>query len=177
MTATRKKSFCLLFLFPVILFSCHPGSGSNNQPASRSQSAAQERTKPPSTYQDTLTIPDVAAVFYYPDSLQLEKIKAVTEKNVFESSMHEYFYQLRNAHQVLKKHWPGILVIEAKNVRYLQFIKKNRQRYTIDLNFKNDAYGLFAFDRVQNPQLIDLTNIESDLGFYFQPAMAKPSSN
>jgi hypothetical protein len=35
------------------------------------------------------------------------------------------------------------------------------------LNDKNDPFGIFLFDGVQSPRLVDMTNIESELGFYF----------
>ncbi len=58
-------------------------------------------------------------------------------------------------------------IIEAKNVRYLLFVRDNKQRHCIDLNSKNDAYGLFFFDSKKPPRLSDMANIETDLGAYF----------
>jgi len=171
----RSKNVVCSFFILAYFISCVNSSGHKNNESVNKVTLPEIRTKPPSSYQDTLTIRTRAAVFYYPDSLQLEKIKRVTEKNIFESSMHEYFYQFRNAHNVLKQHWPYIKIIEAKNIRYLQFIKKDRHREIIDLNMKNDAFGLFVFDGVQQPVLVDLTNIESELGFYFSPAVPRRS--
>src|SRR5262245_27135763 len=74
--------------------------------------------KPSSSYTDTLTIRSAAVVFYAPDTLQLEKIKSVTSEPDFNGSMHDYYFQLRNAHIFLKAHWPKLKVIEARNVRY-----------------------------------------------------------
>ncbi len=123
-------------------------------------------SKPPATYQDTLKIDLIAAVFYSPDTLQLQKIKDITEEKVFESQMHEYFYQMRNARMVLKKNWPGINIIEAKNVRYLLFKKSNTDIVCVDLN-KNDPYGLFLFNGSKDPHPADMMNIDSELPFYF----------
>jgi hypothetical protein len=123
--------------------------------------------KPQSNYSDTLNVFFEAAVFYGPDSLQLEKIKSLTDIKVFDGSMHEYYYLMKNAHAVLKKNFPELKIIEVRNVRYLLFMGVDKERNIIDLDAKNDAYGLFVFDRKKAPQLLDMSNIESELGAYF----------
>ena len=61
---------------------------------------------------------------------------------VFDGSMHEYFYQMRNARIVIKKTWPGLKIVESKNYRFILFIKKDKTTECIDLNTKNDSEGL-----------------------------------
>jgi hypothetical protein len=124
--------------------------------------------KPPSTYQDTLIVRRQAAVFYQPDSLQLAKIKAQTDTRVYESSIHEYFYQIRNARMVIKKTWPSLTITESKNCRYLLFIKKDGSRESIDVDTKNDAYGLIVFDGKKGPLMVDMMNVETQVSFYLK---------
>jgi hypothetical protein len=124
--------------------------------------------KPGSSYQDTLVIREACAVFYQPDSIQKEKIKAVTEKNVFESSMHEFFYQQRNAHIFLKKYWTHLKIAEASNYRYLIFIKKDKSTALIDLDHLGDSYGIILFDPVKSPRPADMMNIETEVQQYFK---------
>jgi len=133
----------------------------------RSNTSKDHKTKPPGNFPDTLKITEIAAVFYYPDSLQLEKIKVVTDTNIFKSSMHEYFYQMRNARIVLKKILPEIKIVDARNVRYLLFIYSDNKTDCIDLDLKNDAYGLILFDRQKPPLISDMANIEGEAGLYF----------
>ena len=57
-----------------------------------------------------------AAVFYHPDSFQLLKIKEHADPMHYDGSMHEYFFQMRNARIVIKKTWPALIIIEAKKV-------------------------------------------------------------
>lgn len=123
-------------------------------------------SKPASSFEDTLTIRKLSAVIYYPDSLQLEKIRIITDTNVYKSSIHEFTYQIHNAQLVLEKTWPKLRIIESKKNRYLQFIKKDGSIVLVDLNTKNDAYGLFIFNGEKDPVLIDMTNIETDISFY-----------
>ncbi len=156
---------CISIILAIAFISC--GNEKKAKESKVKPTTLENKNKPPSSYSDTINIKVRSAVFYYPDSLQLEKIKEVTGKNVYESSMHEYFYQLKYAHKVLKEHWSDIKIIEAKNVRYLQFVKTDHTTDYIDLNTKNDAYGLFVFDPAKTPTQLELTNAESEIGFYF----------
>jgi hypothetical protein len=125
------------------------------------------RKKPPSGFSDTLTIHYPSAVFYNPDSLQLQKIKELTSKKDFETDVHNCFYQMRNARIVLKKYWPKIQIIETSKNRYLLFVKADKTSICIDLDTNGDMCGLFLFDGEKEPQLADMMNIETALGFYF----------
>jgi len=162
----------LKFLFPACFLSILTGLDCSDTPRQTNPSPINAgdkpvKTKPSSSYSDTVEIDLPSAVFYNPDSIQLEKIKAVTEAGIFESTMHEFFYQMRNSRMVLKKYYPHIKILEVKNARYLLFKKMDAERELIDLNDKNDPFGLFLFDGRQAPRLVDMTNIESELGFYF----------
>jgi hypothetical protein len=126
------------------------------------------KPKPPATYSDTLIINFPAAVFYHPDSLQLLKIKAQTDSMVFDGSMHEFFYQMRNAHMVIQKTWPALKITEAKNCRYLLFIKADNSREYIDLDTKMDSYGLLVFNTKKPPLTIDMMNVETEVSFYLK---------
>ena len=128
----------------------------------------QVHTKPPSTFQDTTQIDLPAAVFYVPDSLQLEKIKKLTESAIFDATMHEYFFQMRNARLSIKRDWPLLKIIEAKNVRWLLFHGKGNDSTYIDLNTRNDSHGLFLFQPGKKPHYTDMMNIDTELGYYFK---------
>lgn len=123
--------------------------------------------KPPSSFGDTLIVSGKSAVFFNPDSLQLEKIKNITEKMVYESNIHDCFYQMRNARMVLKKYWPRIKVTETTTNRYLLFVKTDKTSTIIDLDSKGDMCGLFLFDGNKKPEFADMMNIETALDFYF----------
>ena len=165
-TGAVISSTCLFFM----IFSCNNNGGTKKETASTAKTIIVTKvfTKPPSTYPDTLIINFPAAVFYQPDSLQLSRIKALTDSMVFDGSMHEYFYQMRNARIVIKKNWPGLTITEAKNYRVIMFIKKNNTREYIDLDTKNDTHGLFVFDGKESPLFVDMTNIETAISFYLK---------
>lgn len=158
----------LLVVFILVLFiSCTPLPGEKTPEGTKQQLKDTLYTKPPGSFSHSTVIDFAAAVFYNPDSLQLIKIKTITSPAIFDASMHEFFYQMRNSRIVLKKYYPHIKIIEVTNSRYLFFIKKNGKKEIIDLNTKKDACGLFIFDGQKAPQIADMTNIDTELGFYF----------
>jgi len=156
----------LCFIF-VSLHSCNQRP-KNNIPAEKiTEHQDTIRSKPPSSFSDTLLIHFPSVVFYNPDSLQLKKREAIIEKREYETEVHNCFFQMRNARMVLKKYWPKIHIIETSTNRYLLFVKADKTITTIDLNSKGDMCGLFLFDGKKEPELADMMNIDTALGFYF----------
>ncbi|HWH63335.1 MAG TPA: hypothetical protein VNS50_08685 [Ginsengibacter sp.] len=123
--------------------------------------------KPASSFNDTIIVDKKSAVFYSPDSLQMEKIKAVNQKAIFDMITHDCYYQMQNARIELRKYWPRVHIVEATKDRYILFVKENKTKTCIDLNNKNDICGLFLFDTKKDPVLVDMPNIDTELGFYF----------
>ena len=133
------NNFYFVALGSAILLSYSCNTNNSNQAVTVSttqQAQVKSIKKAASTYQDTLIISIPAAIFYYPDSLQLLKIKAQTNAVFYEGSMHEYFYQMHNAEIVIRKEWPSLALIESKNYRYLLFKKKDGISQCIDLDKK-----------------------------------------
>jgi hypothetical protein len=156
------------FILTMLLAAACSGPSVKTDPAQKLDNAPGHAVnKPPSSYRDTVLIRDSAAVFYNPDSLQLEKIRAVTEKGIFESNVHEYFFQMRNSRNVMAKYYPRLRIIEVKNARFLLFVKQGGEKELVDLDTKNDQSGIFLFDARKSPRFVDMTNIDTELGFYF----------
>lgn len=124
--------------------------------------------KPGSGFNDTLIIANVSAVFYNPDSVQLNNIKTVLKKDEYETEVHNCFYLIKNARRVIKQYWRHVQIIEVSKIRYLVFVKDDKSKIIIDLNTKNDMCGIFLFDKKKDPELIDMMNINTALGFYFR---------
>lgn len=162
------------FLLTAIIFtglvSCagkEDSAGKDKNPA-LTDNAPEHLPKPPAYIKDTLFIRQKVALFYHPDSLQLKQIKAQTNPAVFESNMHEFYYQMRNARMVIRKNWPHLKILEAKNYRYLLFIKEDNTQELVDLDARYDPYGLFVFNRIKPPAVIDMYNVETGISFYLK---------
>lgn len=159
------STISVLFL---VLINCTKTGHKENVVSDSTEKTVTVKTKPPSTFQEILIVSEPCALFYQPDSLQKEKIKAITERRIFEASMHDFLYQRKYAYKFLKQYWPRLKIIYAKHVRFLAFIKKDGSLETVDLNKLGDCYGLIVFDRIKCPLQIDLTNIDTQVPEYFK---------
>ena len=154
--------------FTLIACSCSQSPEKNNQHVKKDQALKPLVVrKPPSSFNDTVTIDRESAVFYNPDSVQLERIKSVNEKRVYATITHDCFYMMQNARSVIRQHWRRIRIVEVIKARYLLFVKKDKTWKCIDLNAKNNICGIFLFDAKKDPQAADMPNINTSMGFYF----------
>ncbi|HWB24044.1 MAG TPA: hypothetical protein VG738_01130 [Chitinophagaceae bacterium] len=160
----------LIIWLPVLLFACSNNNATGKHKDSTSAVAGRAKfiKKPAATYQDTVIVDSPAAVFYYADTAQLEKIKAQVDTTVYKGIMHDYFFQMRYDHITIKKLWPKLKIMDCKNCRYLLFTRKKGEKECIDLNTKNDAFGLFVFDGIKSPEEVDMTNMETEFSFYLK---------
>ncbi len=122
--------------------------------------------KPGSSFQDTLIVNTRSVVFFNADSVQQEKFSKVISVGSFESIKHDCFYQMGNVRTVIKNDWPKVEVNEAFNKRYVLFIKRDGSKVYIDLD-KLDVCGVILFNGIKDPQTVDMTNIETELRYYF----------
>ena len=164
----RSRSyFCILFSL-LALVAC---SSNNKHPVNlKADTLPLPRSgvnKPGSSFQDTLKVNMLAAVFFSPDSLQLQKLKQQVDKGVLEANLHEYDNQFRVSHIELKDNWKNVRVFDTYQYRYLQFLRKDGRMITIDLDKKGEPCGLFAFDPQKDPQYIDMMNVGTQLYYYF----------
>ncbi|MFZ1784138.1 MAG: hypothetical protein WAU23_02965 [Ferruginibacter sp.] len=152
----------------LVSLQCSNDPGKEKKTDGKTVDSAKKKVKPASLFKDTLLISEKAAVFYHPDSVQLEKFETLSPKNEFETVTHESFFQMRNARIVLKKYWPKVRIVEAKEIRYLLFLKADHSKMLIDLDTNPNMYGLYLFTPGKEPEFVDMMNIETALGFYFK---------
>ena len=166
-----SNSSWLISLFSLVIIwqfaSCSNLTRKNGTDAEDEKYKSTIHQKPPGSFSDTLYVNFAAAIFYNPDSIQLEKIKAITDTMVFQSIIHDCFYQMRNSRNILRQNWPNIRIVEISNVRYIFFKQAGGRNEIIDLDAQNDPCGIFIFDGNKKARLADMMNIETELGFYF----------
>ena len=113
-----------------------------------------------------LTIDTKAAVFFQPDSLQMEKrMKEAGEEN-FRAGADDYIYYINTSADYLEKH--GLLVIDAKARRFLKFVTADKKVQLIKLDTLPDLWGLYLFDPRKKPYYADIIEIEDDYKNYFK---------
>jgi len=155
------------FLTAILNLSCSDSSRQTGRDRDGIENKKATQNTPPGDFPDTITINFPAAVFYSRDSLQLEKVKGITDTMMLKSMEHECIYQMRNARLAVKDYGPQIRIVEASKARNLLFIKSDKSKIYVDLDTKNDMCGLFLFNQEKSPILVDMTNIGTELDFYF----------
>ena len=168
-TIPDRSLIVLGIFFMVLMISSCTQSPEKNDKGLKKDQVIRPKTpeKPPSSFEDTVIVDRESAVFYNPDSLQLEKIKRVNNKMVYETMIHDCYYMMQNARKVIRKQWPGVRIVEVMKASHLLFIKKDKSKICINLNAKNNICGLFLFDPKKDPEPVDMPNIDTFLGFYF----------
>ena len=160
-------SLIALSFLIALLLSCNGPSTKGRTASLPTLNKVRVHAKPGSSFKDSLLISKDCVVFYAPDSLQLEQIRRITTDQVFRGSMHEFIYQTRNAHIYLKKYWPHLDIIDAKNVRYLVF-DSQAGKVTIDLDTADDPYGMYIYSTQTAPRQLDMMNVETQVPEYFR---------
>ncbi len=165
--SAMKLNFFIYGLLFLTIISCSEAPQPTKSSRDKIEQKSIHNNKPGSSFSDSLKLDFPVAVFYSPDSLQLEKIKANTDPAIFDGSMHEYFYLMKNARADIRKYYHRLKIRDIKNVRYLLFIHTDKSADCIDLDTKKDACGLYVFDMKKAPLLVDMANVNTELGFYF----------
>ena len=163
-----------LLLSAVIIFSCtandqKQGRNSDTKISSddtipKPDSIKTQTAKTSSSNRDTLIIDREAAVFYQPDSLQIEKRMNQAGEADFRAGAGDYIYYLNESAEYLKKQ--GIRVLDAKGKKYLKFILANKQVQLIKLDTLKELWGMYLFDPKKKPYAADITIIEDEYKTY-----------
>jgi hypothetical protein len=172
-----QSSLRLLLLFSLTVYSCATND-EKQKPKSdtlisssdtalkldtvRAQIATQ--TSPLDT--DTLTIDRKAAVFYQPDSLEIEKrMKEVGEAD-FRAGADDYIYYVNTSTEYLEKE--GLAVLDAKNKKYLKFVLVDKGVQVIKMDTLEELWGMYLFDPKKKAYAADMTIIEDEYKNYFK---------
>jgi hypothetical protein len=125
--------------------------------------------KPPASSKDTVVVSNSSAVFFNPDEDQWKKIKRNTDSMKFDSYKHDCYYQQRNARNVLKENYSWVEVVELSGARYIMFKSGTRPDTCIDLNGLPDICGIYLFENLKAPLLVEMTNFDRFASEYFTP--------
>lgn len=115
---------------------------------------------------DTLTIDRKAAVFYQPDSLQIEKRMKEAGEADFRAGADDYIYYVNTSAEYLEKQ--GLSVLDAKNKKYLKFVLADKRTHVINLDTLQELWGMYLFDPKKKPYAADMTMIEDEYKNYYR---------
>ena|ERR1700733_13573062 len=115
---------------------------------------------------DTLTIDRKAAVFYSPDSLQIEKRKKDIGEDNFYVGADDYLNYLNISENFLDS--VKLPIMDAKDNKYLKFIRDNNSQTVIRLDTLPELWGIYFFDPAKKEKWVDITTIDEEYNSYFR---------
>jgi hypothetical protein len=155
------RSACIFFLCFVV--SC---AGDRSETNNKQDSAVSIPTPVPKTnFSDTLVISNKSAVFYQPDSLQIEKAKQESREEDFMAGADDYIFYMNESAEYLEK--KGITILNSKGRRYLKFMLYDGSMQVVKLDTIQELWGVFLFEPSQKPRQADITSIEEEYRNYY----------
>lgn len=115
---------------------------------------------------DTLAINTKSAIFFQPDSLQMEKRMKQAGEDEFRAGADDYIYYINISAAYLEKQ--GLPVIDAKNKKFLKFLFADNSFQLVKLDTLPDLWGMYLFDPAKKPLYADIIEIENDYKSYFK---------
>lgn len=123
-------------------------------------------TSPAGNNSDTLTINSRSAVFFQPDSLQIENRKKEAGEANFRAGAGDYIYYINTSVDYLGKQ--ALPVLDAKDMKYLRFVSANGVVKLVKLDTLPDLWGIYLFDPRNSPYYADIIEIEEEFKAYFK---------
>lgn len=162
------------YLLPLFALCCicgsacnsHNGSANNEAVVSAKDTAPHAIDPANTTIQnDTLIIDRKAAVFFEPDSLQIEKRKAAIGEDNFFIGVEDYAYYLSMSHDYLDS--ARLRLLDARGKRFLKFIGNQPPNQIIRLDTVPELWGIYFFEPAKKAKRINMTMIEEEYRGYF----------
>ena len=153
-------------LFILLAWSCSE-QGKEKPAAINGDSVTEKTIEPPQQRQsDTLVITSKTAVFYEPDSIQIAKRKKEIGEENFRIGFDDYAFSVNSSIEFLEKE--KLPVVDAKDKKYLKFIKANRTSRIIKIDSLADLWGIYLFDPSKEPYSADMTIMDEEFEQYFR---------
>ncbi|HCS19349.1 MAG TPA: hypothetical protein DIW47_02105 [Bacteroidetes bacterium] len=157
----------VILLLPAFFLNCnHTGQQPTVQGNEQQVGQPKSFKKLPGIHTDTIRLNLPSAVFFYPDSFQREGYREFIPES-FESSEHEYLFQINNARNRLKANWKQVEIIDCKEAKYLISADQSDTGKPLNLDELNEPWGLILFEKGKAPAHIDMMNIDTELENYF----------
>ena len=118
------------------------------------------------TAADTLTVNNKTAVFFQPDSAQMEEQKRVVGSRKFMSGVDDNISNVSTSTQYLAQQ--GLPVVEAIDKKFIKFVSADNTVQVIKLDTMQKLWGAYLFDPKKAPQVADIAKIDKDFKRYFK---------
>ena len=155
--------FITITLALIFLASC---TGKSGKKETTGTDTIEQSATPPITNTDTLVIDINAAVYYLPDSIQMEKWKKEVGEKDFETVADDWSFYMNSSSEYLKT--TNLPVKDASDKKVLKFIKADKSVTLVRLDTLSNYWGLYLFSTTKEPQFSDIIMMEESYKSYFK---------
>jgi hypothetical protein len=148
----------------IFLAACSGKSGKKETPVT--DTIKQSTTTPVTNNTETLVIDKNAAVFYNPDSAQMEKWKKEAGGKNFETVIDDWSSYMNSSSEYLTT--TGLPVIDASGKKLLKFVKADHSVTEVRLDTLSNYWGMYLFSTAKEPQYADIIMMEESYKKYFK---------
>jgi hypothetical protein len=115
---------------------------------------------------DTLTIEEKSAVFFQPDSLQIERRKKKAGETDFYAGADDYIFYMNSALQFLDS--VKLKTVEARDKKFLRFVGRDASQQLIRIDTLPELWGMFFFEPSKTARLANVLDIDQSYSSYYK---------
>lgn len=115
---------------------------------------------------DTLTIDEKSAVFFQPDSLQIERRKKKAGETDFYAGADDYIFYMNSALQFLDS--VKLKTVEARDKKYLRFVGRDASQQLIRIDTLSELWGMYFFEPSKTARLANVLDIDESYSSYYK---------
>jgi hypothetical protein len=94
-----------------------------------------------------------------------KRMRAVGEED-FRIGADDYIYYMNTSAAYLEKQ--GLKVLDARDKKYLHFVSSGKTAQLIKLDTLPELWGIYFFNLMKKPYLVDITMIEEEYANYYK---------
>ena len=154
----------IAYMSLIILTAC--GGKADKKVTPGSDTTAQSTTPVVMNNNDTMVIDKNAAVYYIPDSNQMEKWKIKVGEKDFATVADDWSSYMNSSGEYLKT--TNLPVEDASGKKVLKFIKADKSVTLVGLDTLSNFWGYYLFSTSKEPQFADIIMMEESYKKYFK---------
>jgi len=156
----------IFFSLSIILLAACGGKADKKETTGTDTADKQPVTTAVSNNADTLVIDKNAAVYYIPDSNQMEKWKAKVGEQDFATIADDWSAYMNSSKEYLQT--TVLPVQDASGKKVLKFVKADKSVTLVGLDTLTNFWGYYLFSTSKEPEFVDIITMEDSYKKYFK---------
>ena len=156
----------LIIISISIIFLSACGSKADKKETSGTDTTTQAKPPVVTNSTDTMVVDKNAAVYFIPDSNQMEKWKMKVGEKDFATVADDWSSYMNSSSEYLKT--TNLPVQDASGKKVLKFIKADKSVTLVGLDTLSNYWGYFLFSTSKEPEFADILMMEEAYKKYFK---------